>query len=121
MENAAIGRIIPLANLPGNRAQVLEIDFIGYHQRHTRTLLIMSKTTKTTAPKDFETALAELESLVATLEAGDLALEASLTAYKRGVELSRFCQQFLSQAEQQLAMLENDGLKPLLLDTAGDA
>jgi len=121
MENTGIGRIIPSLNRPGNRAQALGNDFIGYHHRGTRTLPIMSKTTKTTAPKDFETALAELESLVATLEAGDLALEASLTAYKRGVELTRFCQQFLSQAEQQLAMLENDSLKPLILDTAGDA
>lgn len=81
----------------------------------------MSKTVKTAPPKDFETALAELEGLVATLESGDLALESSLTAYKRGVELTRFCQQFLSQAEQQLAILENDSLKPLTLDTPADA
>ncbi len=81
----------------------------------------MSKTVKTAPPKDFETALADLETLVATLESGDLTLEASLTAYKRGVELTRFCQQFLAQAEQQLTVLENDSLKPLTLDAAGDA
>jgi len=36
-----------------------------------------------TLPQDFETALAELESLVATMESGSLALEESLTAYRR--------------------------------------
>lgn len=80
----------------------------------------MSKTVKTAPPKDFETALTDLETLVATLESGDLTLEASLAAYKRGVELTRFCQQFLAQAEQQLSVLENDSLNPLTLDTSGD-
>lgn len=80
----------------------------------------MSKSIKTSPPKDFETALAELEALIATLEAGDLPLEVSLTTYKRGVELTRYCQQFLTQAEQQLAVLEGDALQPLTLDTPRD-
>ena len=42
-------------------------------------------------PQDFETALAELESLVAAMEDGSLPLEQSLAAYRRGVELTRVC------------------------------
>ena len=44
-----------------------------------------------TSIKDFEAAIAELESIVKKLEEGDLALEQSLALYERGVQLSRFC------------------------------
>ena len=64
-------------------------------------------------PQDFETALAELEALVATMEDGSLPLEQSLAAYRRGVELTRICQERLSQAEQQVRVLEGDLLRPL--------
>ena len=64
-------------------------------------------------PQDFETALAELESLVAKMEDGALPLEASLAAYRRGVELSRVCQDRLAQAEHQVKVLEGELLKPL--------
>ena len=42
-------------------------------------------------PLSFEQALAELGQLVTKLEAGELSLESSIDAYKRGVELIRFC------------------------------
>lgn len=64
-------------------------------------------------PQDFETALAELESLVAAMEDGSLPLEQSLTAYRRGVALTRVCQERLAQAEQQVKVLEGDLLRPL--------
>ncbi|AUL47616.1 exodeoxyribonuclease VII small subunit [Bordetella trematum] len=64
-------------------------------------------------PQDFETALAELEALVQTMENGSLPLEQSLAAYRRGVELTRICQERLSQAEQQVKVLEGDLLRPL--------
>lgn len=65
------------------------------------------------APKSFETALRELETLVTKLESGDLSLEESLVAYRRGSELTRYCQQFLSQAEQVLQQLDQSALVPL--------
>ena len=37
--------------------------------------------------KDFESAIAELETIVKTLEEGDLALERSLELFERGVQL----------------------------------
>ena len=64
-------------------------------------------------PQDFETALAELESLVEIMEDGALPLEQSLAAYRRGVALARICQDRLAQAEQQVKILEADLLRPL--------
>jgi len=69
-------------------------------------------------PQDFETALAELETLVATMEDGSLPLAQSLAAYQRGVALTRLCQERLAQAEQQVRVLEGDLLRPL--DVATD-
>lgn len=57
-----------------------------------------------TAPS-FEQALSELESLVETLEQGDLSLEESLKSFERGVALTRTCQQALKEAEQKIQIL----------------
>lgn len=55
----------------------------------------------------FEAALAELEAIVAQMESGELPLEQSLAAYKRGAELLQFCQAALKDAQQQVQLLEN--------------
>jgi len=68
----------------------------------------------TRAPQDFETALKELEALVFDMENADLGLEDSLAAYKRGMELSGFCQKKLEDAEAQIKVLENGVLKDYL-------
>jgi exodeoxyribonuclease VII small subunit len=68
----------------------------------------MSKTTK---PPTFESALAELEAIVAEMEAGQLPLEKSLAAYQRGAELLKFCQSALQDAQQQVRILEDGVLK----------
>lgn len=68
----------------------------------------MSKTTK---PPTFESALAELEQIVSDMEAGQLPLEKSLAAYKRGAELMKFCQSALQDAQQQVKILEDGVLK----------
>ena len=54
---------------------------------------------------NFETALAELESLVASMEDGELPLEEALKQFERGVTLTRQCQQALKQAEQKVEIL----------------
>lgn len=71
----------------------------------------MSKSPKTQNNPTFETALAELETIVAGMEAGQLPLEQSLAAYKRGAELLKFCQSALQDAQQQVKVLEGDVLK----------
>lgn len=63
--------------------------------------------------KDFESAIAELEKIVKTLEEGDLALEKSLELYERGVQLSRFCHARLEEAERRIEILNERGeVKP---------
>jgi exodeoxyribonuclease VII small subunit len=93
---------------------------------------LMAKTTSRDAPleapsaplpPDYETALAELEALVARMEEGSLTLEASLGAYRRGAELVAYCQRQLEKVEQQVQVLDGATLKPLAaqaLPEAGD-
>lgn len=68
-------------------------------------------------PQDFETALAQLESLVARMESGTLPLDESLVVYEKGVELARICQQRLDHAEQQVKVLQGNLLRPLDADS----
>jgi exodeoxyribonuclease VII small subunit len=70
----------------------------------------MAKSRATSPPKDYESALAELEAIVGEMESGQMPLEASLTAYKRGAELLQYCRQQLAGAEQQVKVLENGAL-----------
>ncbi|MCL4470668.1 MAG: exodeoxyribonuclease VII small subunit [Sulfuricella sp.] len=70
----------------------------------------MSKASK---PQTFESALAELENIVSSMEAGQLPLEQLLSAYKRGAELLQFCQQALRDAQQEVRILEAGSLKSL--------
>ncbi|HEY5506390.1 MAG TPA: exodeoxyribonuclease VII small subunit [Coriobacteriia bacterium] len=53
----------------------------------------------------FSDALQELESIVSSLEGGQLELEESLERYERGVSLLRACQARLAEAEQRVTML----------------
>ena len=62
-------------------------------------------------PKTFEAALAELETIVATMEGGQLPLADALAAYQRGAELLQYCQAALKDAEQQVQVLERGVLK----------
>jgi exodeoxyribonuclease VII small subunit len=58
---------------------------------------------------DFEAALAELETLVARLEGGDLPLDEALKTFERGVELTRHCQASLKSAQQKVDILLKRG------------
>jgi exodeoxyribonuclease VII small subunit len=59
--------------------------------------------------KDFEAAIAELETIVKKLEEGDMPLETSLELYERGVHLSRFCHARLEDAERRIEILNERG------------
>jgi len=56
-------------------------------------------------PPDFERALGELETTVATLEHGALSLVHALVHVERGGALARDCQASLKQAEQKVEIL----------------
>jgi len=63
---------------------------------------------KTPASKSasFESAVAELETIVQEMENGQLPLDQALAAYQRGTSLLRHCQTQLTQAEQTIRVLE---------------
>lgn len=63
---------------------------------------------------DFEKALAELENIVATLEKGDLSLEAALKHFERGINLTRQCQTALKEAELKVEKLSEKNGKQTL-------
>jgi exodeoxyribonuclease VII small subunit len=54
------------------------------------------------AKMPFETALAELESIVDKLEKGAVALEDSITLYERGEALKAHCDRLLKNAEMRI-------------------
>jgi exodeoxyribonuclease VII small subunit len=72
-------------------------------------------------PVSFEEAMIELEQLVAQMEAGDLPLEASVAAYKRGSELVKYCAEQLDKVDSQVKVLEGEMLKPFTVDGATEA
>jgi exodeoxyribonuclease VII small subunit len=57
----------------------------------------------------FENAFAELETIVAQLESGELALEESVTLFERGRQLSAHCQSLLDKAELRVTQTGDDG------------
>jgi exodeoxyribonuclease VII small subunit len=62
-------------------------------------------------PTSFEAALEELERIVQSMESGPLSLEASLSAYERGIELLKYCQEVLAEADRKIQILDTGGLR----------
>lgn len=54
------------------------------------------------AAMSFEEALAELQSLVKTLEKGDSKLDQAIQAYERGAALKRHCENKLREAQMKV-------------------
>jgi exodeoxyribonuclease VII small subunit len=71
----------------------------------------LAKHVKSLRPESFEAALTELESIVVEMETGQMPLEVSLSAHKRGAELLQYCQSKLQDAQQQVRLLEAGTLK----------
>lgn len=59
----------------------------------------------------FETAMEQLESIVRQLEQEELSLEDSIAAYKKGVELSKFCQKSLESARLSITEVSESGIE----------
>ncbi len=61
----------------------------------------------------FESQLSQLESIIETMEKGELPLDEALTFFEKGVGLTRQCQKLLDEAQQKVKVLsdEHDQLK----------
>ena len=64
--------------------------------------------------------MAELEGIVAAMEAGQMPLQEALDAYRRGVALLRQCQDTLTAAESQMRILDANGLRNFEPDAGGE-
>ncbi len=57
----------------------------------------------------FEQSLIDLETLVKSLEQGDLPLEEALSTFEKGLQLAQSCQKTLQNAELKVTkLIEND-------------
>jgi len=79
-----------------------------------------------TQPARFDEALQELETLVESLEQGDLSLDESLARFERGVSLARECRDALTKAEQRVQVLletedGNDSLAPFASESGDES
>lgn len=60
-------------------------------------------------PASYGEAAAELEQLIARLEAGQLPLEELLGQYQRGTQLLGYCRDRLQAVEDQVRVLDDKG------------
>ena len=56
----------------------------------------------------FETAMAELESVIAKLESDDTPLDEAMKLYEKGIGLFRLCTERLDSAEQKIKLLQQN-------------
>jgi len=77
----------------------------------TKSSTSAKQASKEAVSLSYEQALAELERLLAGMEAGQLPLDQLLESYRRGAELLGFCRDKLQAVEQQVKVLEGEGLK----------
>ena len=54
----------------------------------------------------FETAMAELEKVIAKLESDDTPLDEAMKLYEKGIGLIRLCNERLDSAEQKIKLLQ---------------
>ncbi|MSO70510.1 MAG: exodeoxyribonuclease VII small subunit [Alphaproteobacteria bacterium] len=58
------------------------------------------------AKMSFEDALAELETIVRSLESGEAKLDSAIEAYERGVALRRHCETKLREAQAKVERIQ---------------
>lgn len=68
----------------------------------------------------FEQSMAELEVIVKQLETGEVPLEEALDQFKKGIELSKVCQDTLAKAEETLTKIMSDEGKEVPFEEVGE-
>ena len=54
---------------------------------------------------DYESAMSRLQEITEALEAGDTKLEQAIDLYTEGLEIARFCEQKLEEAEKKIKII----------------
>ncbi len=61
--------------------------------------------------KDYESAMARLNEITEQLESGEASLEEAIALYTEGLDIARFCDNKLIEAEKKIKIIsEKDGL-----------
>ncbi|MCO5102582.1 MAG: exodeoxyribonuclease VII small subunit [Burkholderiaceae bacterium] len=68
--------------------------------------------TQIAEPASYESALEELEQLVARIESGQMPLEQLLSGYQRGAALLAYCRARLEAVQDQIKVLDAGQIQP---------
>ncbi len=68
----------------------------------------------------YEEAVAELESIVNSLNNGNVSLDDSIKLYSRGVELASLCNDKISEVEKKISMIDRDTLEEIPFEDKGE-
>ncbi len=68
----------------------------------------------------YEEAVAELESIVNSLNNGNVSIDDSIKLYSRGVELASLCNDKISEVEKKIAMIDRDTLEEIPFEDKGE-
>ncbi|MCM2271941.1 MAG: exodeoxyribonuclease VII small subunit [candidate division Zixibacteria bacterium] len=68
---------------------------------------------------DFESAMNRLQELTATLESGEAKLEDAIDLYTEGLEIVKFCNQKLAEAEKKIKLITEQNGQTVETDFEG--
>lgn len=68
--------------------------------------------------RSFEEVMEELEEITRKLEEADVPLDDAISYYKKGIELSKWCDEKLAEVEKQVANIvdEEGGIKTIEIE-----
>lgn len=76
----------------------------------------MTNTEANKSDLSFEAAISQLDSALSTLSQGELPLEEAIAQYKVGLDMVRICQTKLTQAENEIKILQNGMEQPFTVE-----
>lgn len=71
-------------------------------------------------PMTFEQAMNCLEAIVRKLEAGELPLDETVRLYEEGQRLRLYCEQYLADAEQRIAVIRQASDGGIIVEQSSD-
>jgi exodeoxyribonuclease VII small subunit len=71
-------------------------------------------------PMTFEQALTRLEEIVRILEVGERPLEETVNLYEEGQRLRLYCEQYLADAEQRIAVIRQASDGGIIVEQSSD-